>query len=78
MKKTLSFILAAVMVLMMVLPLTGCGASLSDYTIITPDDGMERTYNAARELQKYIKSTTEENVRISTNAAGAEMAVYVG
>ena len=78
MKKTLSFILAAVMVLTMVLPLTGCGASLSDYTIITPDDGMERTYNAARELQKYIKSTTEENVRISTNAAGAEMAVYVG
>lgn len=78
MKKTISFILAAVMVLSMVLSLTGCGASLSDYTIITPDDGMERTYNAARELQKYIKSTTEETVRISTNVGDTETAIFVG
>ena len=78
MKKTVSAILAAVMMLAMVLPLAGCGASLDKYTIITPDDGMERTYNAARELQKYIKNTTEQTVRISGSSTGAETEIYVG
>ena len=78
MKKTVSFILAAVMLLMMVLPLTGCGASLDKYTIVVAENGLERTYNAARELQKYIKRTTEETVRLASSATDSDTEIYVG
>ena len=78
MKKTVSAILAAVMMLAMVLPLAGCGASLDKYTIVVAENGLERTYNAARELQKYIKRTTEETVRLASSATDSDTEIYVG
>ncbi len=74
MKKRLCVIFMVVaLVLPLAFMLTGCGASSSmkDYVIVLSDEAGDRTTNAAREVQKYIKKTTEDQPSITTDARAA-------
>ena len=78
MKKTISAILAAVTVFLMVLPLSGCGASMEGYAIVIGSQAYERTSSAARALQSYLTGLTGEFARIISDDSAPEKAIYIG
>lgn len=80
-KRTLFVLTLSVLTLAMSLLLSGCGgkASLEDYTIVVADEADERTYNAACEVQNYIKTATEKRPALSSDAgSAAEKEILIG
>lgn len=71
MKKRVCLILTVVaLALPMMFALTGCGGgrSLEDYSIVVSDEADDRTVNAAREVQKYIKKTYGDAPSLTADA----------
>jgi len=80
-KRALLLLTLGVLTLAVSLLLSGCGgkASLEDYTIVIADEADERTFNAAREVQTYLKELAGKTPAMTGDAsAGTEQEILIG